>query len=206
MMLKNKKNILIYNFFEHYVMLKVNRHFSRFVVSGEVKDAGKPILLLANHNSWWDGLWASCVNTRLFRRRFHFMMLEEQLRKYAFFRYTGGYSVKKGSREVLESLHYTLELLKVPRNMVLLFPQGRLESLYVSDFHFEKGLEVLLGRAGESIQVVMMAALVDYFSEVKPGLYIYLREYLPGSGETPEAAYTRFYKECLSIQTGRREG
>jgi len=205
MMLKPRKNILIYRFFEHYVILKIKKRFSRVLLSGEFRDDRKPILLVANHNSWWDGLWASYVNTTLFGRKFHFMMLEDQLRKYPFFRYTGAYSVRKGSRDAYESFQYTLQLLRDPGNLVLLFPQGKLESLYVREFTFEKGADTIVRRVGEQIRVVMMATMVDYFSHVKPGLYIYLREYLPGSGETLEEAYNRFYAESLQAQTERRD-
>ena len=193
MMLKPRKNILIYRFFEHYVILKIKKRFSRVLLSGEIRDDRKPILLVANHNSWWDGLWASYVNTTLFGRKFHFI------------RNTGAYSVRKGSRDAYESFQYTLQLLRDPGNLVLLFPQGKLESLYVREFTFEKGADTIVRRVGEQIRVVMMATMVDYFSHVKPGLYIYLREYLPGSGETLEEAYNRFYAESLQAQTERRD-
>ena len=72
------------------------------------------------------------------------MMLEEQLRRHWYFNYTGGYSVKKHSRSALESIDYTAELLTDPGNVVLLFPQGEINSLYKDTFVFEKGIERML--------------------------------------------------------------
>jgi len=203
------------------------------VVTGEFHDDGKPILLLSNHMSWWDGFWANNLTRTMFRRRFHFMMLEEQLGKFSFFKYCGGYPVRKNSRQSVESLHYTLELLTHPQNLVLLFPQGKIESLYTRDFHFERGVDHVLKKAGDSIQVIFLACLVDYFSKAKPGLNLYFREYCPGGSpaenginevttcrvegfdrhasgkektvETPERAYNRFYAECLAQNLQRSE-
>lgn len=204
-MIKPQVNIIIYRIFEYYVILKIWCRFSSVTIWGQFHDSGKPILLISNHNSWWDGLWASYVNTKILGRRFHFMILEEQLRKHPYFKYVGGFSVNKGSRDVLETLRYMREILTHSRNMVLLFPQGKLQSLYIRDFVFEKGAAALLKRTGENIQVVMMATMVDYFSKVKPGLYIYLEEYSPDSAESLEVAYNRFYHTSMEGQLKREE-
>ena len=79
------------------------------------------------------------------------MMLEEQLNKYAFFKKTGGYSVKKGNRSILESIQYTAEILKDAGNAVLIFPQGEIQSVYESTFKFEKGLEKIMEKVDNKI-------------------------------------------------------
>ena len=71
-------------------------------------------------------------------------MLEEQLKKNWFFQYTGGYSIKKSTRSVVESLNYTAELLENNKNLVLMFPQGKIQSMHRSEFVFEKGIERIL--------------------------------------------------------------
>ncbi len=204
-MIQTSHNPFLYAFFSGYGNWRIRRNFSPVVVSGEFHDAGKPILLLSNHLSWWDGLWANYLTRKVFRRKFYFMMLEEQLEKNPFFKYTGGYPVRKNTRQALESLNYTLELLTSPGNLVLLFPQGKIESLYTTDFHFERGVDLVLRRAGDSIQVIFLACLVDYFSKAKPGLYLYIREYThendtvadpSGADLQTEQAYNRFYEEC----------
>ncbi len=40
---------------------------------------------------------------------------------------------------MLESLEYAAELLNDPKNLVLIFPQGKLYSNFVNNIHFEKG-------------------------------------------------------------------
>ena len=68
----------------------------------DFNDRNLPVLLISNHISWWDGFWAMYINLKVLKRKFHFMMLEEQLRKYWFFNYTGGFSVNKKSKVFLK--------------------------------------------------------------------------------------------------------
>ena len=100
-MIKARHHILLYPFFRWYVLKKMKRHFANCEIIGEVPESGKPMLCVANHMSWWDGIWVFYVNEKKFQRRFHFMMLEEQLKKNWFFKYTGGFSVKKSSKSVI---------------------------------------------------------------------------------------------------------
>ncbi len=200
MIIKAKHHWFIYPFFKFYAVYKIRRNFYETVIVGNYLDKGLPVLLLSNHLSWWDGFWAMYINVKLLKRRFHFMMLEEQLKRYSFFINTGGYSVKRGARSVVESLNYTAELLSDNRNMVLLFPQGKITSIYDQTLIFEKGVEHILKKIEGKVQVIFMANLVDYFSEEKASLFIYLREYDPEDHKTErlQEDYNRFYSECVS--------
>jgi hypothetical protein len=134
------------------------------------------------------------------------MMQEDQLLRYRFFNYTGGFSIKRNSREVVDSLQYAASLLHDSANMVLIYPQGKLQSLYCNTFRFEKGVErILKGREGE-VQLLMSVNMIDYLAHPKPSLYIYLRDYNGDfSGESLEEAYNFFYSDCYAIQTRRTE-
>ncbi len=145
-------------------------------IVGEIQKKNLPVLLISNHISWWDGFWAMYINLKVLHRKFHFMMLEEQLLKFRFFNYTGGFSVNKKSRSIIETLNYTTELLSDKENMVLVFPQGEIQSQHNQSFHFEKGLERILKDKRDKIQIVFLANLVDYFSNRKPGIYFHLQE------------------------------
>lgn len=69
-----------------------------------------------NHSSWWDGLLAYHAAGKLPGKRHYFMMEEEQLRKYAFFRKLGAYSINPGSPgDARASLRYTAGLLEAGR-------------------------------------------------------------------------------------------
>jgi 1-acyl-sn-glycerol-3-phosphate acyltransferase len=207
MIIEAKHHLFIYPFFKMYALYKVRRNFNEVKITGAFEDKKLPVLLVSNHMSWWDGFWAMYLNIKVLHRKFHFMMLEEQLRRYSFFINTGGYSVRKGSRSIVETIDYTKRLLADNRNMVLLFPQGRITSVYDQSLKFEKGLDHILKNMEGKVHVVFLANLVDYLSFEKPTLYMYLREYFfSGSGSArPEEEYNRFYRECMDENIKRSE-
>lgn len=202
MIIKTKHNTIIYTFFKGFSRWTIKRHFKPVTITGEIEDRNLPVLLIANHVSWWDGFWAMYLNLQVFQRKFHFMMLEKQLRKYWYFRYSGGFSVNKKSKGALESIQHAVELLQNSQNLVLVFPQGKIHSVYERSFVFEKGLERILQGCTNPVQLVFAANLIDYFSNAKPGLYLYVYEYSNPSKklEDVQKEYNAFYQQCLDKQ------
>jgi 1-acyl-sn-glycerol-3-phosphate acyltransferase len=191
---------IISPFFRFYTIRKIEKSFEKVCMIGNYIDEKTPMLAFSNHYSWWDGFWVHYLDLKLFKRKFYFMMLEDQLKKHWFFKYTGGFSVNKGSRSVLESINYAARLLSKPQNMVLMFPQGKIQSLHTKEFKFEKGAEYILKRANENVQVMFIANLIDYFSNPKPSLYIYFEEFNEKtfSIESIQKAYNSFYEKCIN--------
>lgn len=177
MIIKAKHHWLLYPFFKFYSRWMPARNFSNVQIHYSFKDAGLPMLMLGNHISWWDGFLAQYVNIELFNRKLHIMMLEEQLEKRMFLNKTGAYSIKKGDRSAVESLRYSSDLLKDPNNLVILFPQGKIHSMFDYPVTFEKGWHRIVTNLEGPVQVVFFITLIDYFSSSKPQLNIYLYNY-----------------------------
>lgn len=129
------------------------------------------------------------------------MMLEEELRKNIFLKYAGGYSINKKSRTIVETIRYTQELLQNDLNMVLMFPQGRIESLYKDSIHFEKGIHSILEKAPQS-RILFIANFIDFCTNRKPTLFLYVNEIenTPSNVHHLEEHYNTFYTEKLNIQ------
>jgi 1-acyl-sn-glycerol-3-phosphate acyltransferase len=201
-MIRARHHILIEPLLKVYATLVLRRKFQRVDLEGEVDLKDFPVLLVSNHSSWWDGFWIAHLNRKLFHRRIHFMMLEENLKKHWYFRYTGGYSVRRKSRSMLESLNYTAGLLGDHRNMVFLFPQGDIQSMHVKEIHFQKGLAKILSMVPGKVQLVFLVNLVDYFSRPKPSLVMYFKEYTDSdySKDKLQNHYDKFFQECRNIQ------
>lgn len=199
MILKASHHPVIYPFLKLYTLLKIRRNFNRVYIDGEFRDKQLPVLVVSNHCSWWDGFWVMYLNLKLFHRRFYFMMLEEQLKKHMFFNKAGGFSVRKGSRSVIETLNYTADLLNDKNNIVLMFPQGEIESVYNREICFGKGIEHVLRKLNRNLHMVFLVNLIDYFSHPKPGLYMYFREYKGNNYDTEalEREYREFYKSAI---------
>lgn len=205
MICRAKHNFFIYNFFKLYTVCKIRWNFHKVFINGNFTDRNLPVLIISNHISWWDGFWAEYLNLKIFHRKyFYFMMLEEQLKKNRFLNFTGGFSVKKKTKSVIETLNYTSELLYDNRNIVLMFPQGEIQSLYNDDIRFDKGLEYILKKNKGKIQIIFLVSLVDYFSQQKPSLFMYLREYndLDFATVTLEKEYSDFHAGCRHNNIG----
>jgi 1-acyl-sn-glycerol-3-phosphate acyltransferase len=172
-MIKAQHSEWVEKLMDGYLYLAYRFHFSRMEIVGKFVDQGLPLLVIGNHISWWDGFWIRSLNKKVLGRRFHVMMLENQLRGNRFLRRMGAFSIKPGSRSILESLTYASELMKDPKNLLLYFPQGKIESQYQHRFVFKKGIEKIL--AGRQVQILFVANLTDYFSAARPQLcqYIY---------------------------------
>jgi 1-acyl-sn-glycerol-3-phosphate acyltransferase len=174
-------------------------HFRKIsVICDDIFPEGQSVLLLQNHFSYYDGYWSMYLCNQVFRRRFHVMMLEEELAKRMFLTRCGVFSVRKNSRELMESLQYASELLKDPKNVVTIYPSGEIISHHRQNFEFQQGFARL---AGDSL-VVFAVVLIDHFSQARPEIRIYLNNY---SGERKakaiESAYHSFYQSCIIKQT-----
>lgn len=201
-MIKPKHNFFIEKFFEFYTFRLIRKNFHSVQILGEYNLTNLPILLLSNHISWWDGFWSKYLNTKIFKHKFHFLMLEHQLKKYWYFQYTGGFSIKQNSKSVFESLDYTIELLKDKTNLVLFFPQGQIESQYNDHIVFRSGLKRILSNIQNPVNLVFQVNLIDYLNHKKPSLFIYFLENLmvKTTIDEIETKYNNFLKNSISIQ------
>lgn len=206
MILKASHHPVIYPFFQLYSYLKIRWHFREVNIIHDYREKDLPILIISNHISWWDGFWVVYLNLKLLHRKyFFFMMLEEQLRKNIFLNKAGGFSVKKGSRSIIESLSYTADLLKDKNNLVLMFPQGKIESMHKQEIIFEKGIDYVLKKTSSKPQIIFLVSLVDYFSDQKPGLYMYLREFNGTDLSTGnlQKEFNLFYSGCVAANISK---
>lgn len=201
-MIKAQHHRFLYAAFRVVTRFLIRRNFKAVHLSGNFVDNGQSIWVIANHVSWWDGFWVMWLNLQVLHRKFHFMALEEQVKKHWTFRYVGGYSVKKQSRSILESLDYSSHLLKQADNMVLMFPQGKIHSLYHPTVSFEKGIERILDTIAPDTQIVMVVNLIDYLSDSKPTLYTYFHqlEAKDCARSGLESEYQKLFEQALHTQ------
>ena len=112
-------------------------------------------------------------------------MLEEQLQQNNFLRTAGAFSIDKtDAKQMLKSLRFAGELLQKPENLVLFFPQGRLESAQVAEPSFFSGVKRILAAAPEQYTVVLAATFTDYFEKRKPEVQVYLKALEPSEYQT----------------------
>lgn len=168
------RKYLIRAFFSWYISRIIHSDFKQLWFDEPSFDSNRPILLLANHFSWWDGFLMFQMNRKLFKKRFHVMVTEENYRNVWFLKYLGAFSVSRHSKDMIRSLEYAGTLLNDNDNLVLIFPQGKLYSSHVKQVEFEKGLIKVINSSERKFQYVFAASFVDYFENRKPSVRCYL--------------------------------
>ncbi|MEK4477467.1 lysophospholipid acyltransferase family protein [Paenibacillus sp. FSL R7-0048] len=157
--------------FYHYNRLYlIQRHFRYVGVAGQLqpKSAGdRPILYIMNHSSWWDGLLAYHAARTMTSREHFFMMEEEQLRKYAFFRKLGAYSINRhNTGDISASLRYTSRLLH-KRGNIWIYPEGEIRPLEHRPLKLQAGVGLVLRLCPEAL-VVPVTLYHGLFRHSKP--------------------------------------
>ncbi|MEM9933356.1 MAG: 1-acyl-sn-glycerol-3-phosphate acyltransferase [Bacteroidota bacterium] len=161
------------------------------------------MLMIGNHMTMWDPFWVIDMCHKYFHKRFHAMMLEKELAKRMLLRTGGAYSINPGNRSMVESIAYTLDLLKNPQNLVLYFPQGRLFSQYEPEMVFQPGIEKVLNRLEKPVHICFFVSMIDYLSDFKPTLTIYLQSVPLEKVKTTDELQTAFqqhYDQVLATQ------
>ena len=80
-MIRARHNFFVYNFFKIYNKLNIRNNFNEVKVSGNVDVHDHSVLIISNHVSWWDGFWVLHLCMNVLYKKFHFMMLENELKK-----------------------------------------------------------------------------------------------------------------------------
>jgi hypothetical protein len=93
-------------------------------------------------------------------------------------------------------------LLQQPENVVLMFPQGQIHSLYNDNVHFESGIERIIHKVSPDTQILFTANLVDYLSDSKPNLFIYIKTFTAKNLSKVDIAeeYENFYHQVINTQ------
>ncbi|MBN2030594.1 lysophospholipid acyltransferase family protein [bacterium] len=163
--------------FQHYLNGLFKRHFNAIYLLDPVPDFDpqKPILLLPNHSSWWDGFFVYLLNKKRLHRKIYMMMLEEQLKQNRFFRLLGAYSIMPGSfKDVKQSLQYTMNLLnrKEEPPLVCFYPQGELLPWHTRPIVFGKGLEWILKKTEAELYLCFLGIRIEFLNQQRAEVFI----------------------------------
>lgn len=133
-------------------------------------------LLMCNHFSFWDGFWAFYVFRRTFlkqhnMKKLYIMSLKKQMEKNPWLRYIGSFSIDPGKRSIEESFEYAAEILSEPGNLLLFYPQGKLESCYIRYIKFDEGLYEIVPKIKGDCQLIWSSTIVEYFESLNPSIF-----------------------------------
>lgn len=134
-----------------------------------------PVIYVANHTNWWDGMVAYENYIRASSYQHFIMMDEKQLRQFRFFTRIGVFSIDKtkGSA-IIETLEYAADLLR-QQHAVWIFPQGEIEHLEKRPLQFSSGVAFLLERCPDAV-VVPVAMYYSFGFKQKPEVDLWFGE------------------------------
>ena len=127
----------------------IPRHFHTVEMKGELDlTDDTPVLYIANHSSWWDGLLVYQIFETFSTRDHYVLMTQEQLENYRFFRKLGAFSIDPSNRkDIITSLTYAKDLMAEGK-AVWIFPQGRIMNQDIRPLPFMTGIGYLLKKSG----------------------------------------------------------
>lgn len=185
----------------------LRRKFKKIVIHSIPSiNRNSSFIFMANHFSFLDGFIAAyLIRKELYVRvplkGLYIMVLEKQLQKNKWITRFGGFSVSPGTDTVQESLAYAAEILSEPGNVLLFYPQGKIESNHTAYIQIKNGIADIISRINGDCQMIWSSNLIDYYEGIKPSLYCRLLD----CGTNKEFDLNQFRKQVnehhlLSIQ------
>lgn len=181
-----------------YMNRMLKKNFSHFYLVNEYPQALKEskLVITPNHISWWDGFFAEFLFSKLLNRKLHIMMLEEQLKKYWFFKKLGAYSIQPDSiRSILETARYTMELINNPNNYVITYPQGEIESFEKRPLTLKEGLKYFIKGIENEFYVLPVGFKIHHYNEKYPSIIVRFGK--PLNGNVVLSSYSTFKNEFM---------
>ena len=160
--------------FNIYLKRLLKKSFYDFRIINELPEfnSSKSIVVTPNHFSWWDGFFIYWVNKKLFNRKLYVLMLEEQLKRYWFFKKLGCYSIDlNDNRKMIASLKYTVDLLLNSNNFITIYPQGEIQSYEQRPVELRDGIDFLAKKSKTDFQIIPVAFKIHYANERLPIVY-----------------------------------
>lgn len=154
------------------------RRFNKMIIRDINIKAEHSYLLMCNHFSFWDGFWAAYLSLHAIHKKqemkgFYIMVLKKQMQMNPWLKYFGCFSIAPGTTSVNESLDYAAELLSKPGNLLLMYPQGNLESNHVRKIVMKKdGINYIVPKIKGDCQLIWSSNLIEYFESLKPSVYL----------------------------------
>ncbi|MGF1923476.1 MAG: 1-acyl-sn-glycerol-3-phosphate acyltransferase [Bacteroidia bacterium] len=174
-----RKNDFISTCYVWYFSYIFKKHFSSFSYNELTVKEDEALLVLANHFSWWDGFMLFQLNKRIFKKQFHVLVTSNHYLEVKHLKYFGAFAPKDKGKDVIKTFQYAGALLNDPKNLVLIFPQGKMRSSYTSSVNFEKGVLQVINASKKQFQIVFSVILTDYFNRQKPEAIAYLTNWQP---------------------------
>ena len=163
------------SFFSYYLQWYIGRHFHglRLANPGRFPTTTGPLIVFANHASWWDPLSCLVLSRHFLPEASHYGPMDETaLKHYEFLRKLGFFPVDNGTpRGAAQFLRAALQILAIPNSVLWISPEGRFTDMRTRPAIFRPGLAALVARLG-ACTLVPLALEYTYWDERLPEILV----------------------------------
>lgn len=189
-------------FFRIYLRWYLRRHFHavRVANAGRIPPLAQPLILFANHASWWDPLTAMLLAEVLLPEREHYAPMDETaLSHYSIFKPMGFFPVDNAtSRGVAQLLRAGRQVLARPNSVLWITPESQFQDVRTRPVTFRPGLGALMTRTGR-LTCVPITIEYTFWNERLPEILVNVGEPLEIADGAMEEART--WTNLLSYAT-----
>jgi 1-acyl-sn-glycerol-3-phosphate acyltransferase len=163
------------SFFSHYLHWYIGRHFHalRLANPGRFPTTKAPLIIFANHASWWDPLACIMVSRHFLPAASHYGAMDAAaLKHYGFLRKLGLFPVESGTRRgAVQFLRAAHQILSTPNSVLWVTPEGRFTDMRTRPAVFRPGLAALVARLG-ACTLVPLAFEYTFWDERLPEILV----------------------------------
>jgi 1-acyl-sn-glycerol-3-phosphate acyltransferase len=180
----------ILTFFRRIVRGYFRRHFRAVRVSNPqflAQQTTGPVVVYANHSSWWDPMVSVLLAYKLLPQRKHYAPMDATaLDRYAILKHIGIFGVDLNSvRGAARFLRTSLDLL-AQGGVLWITPQGRFADPRERPLAFKPGLAALAARCPNGCTLVPLAIEYPFWNERLPETLLHFGPPVRISGQTAE--------------------
>lgn len=165
--------------FSIYLRWYLARHFHsvRVANAGRIPPQAHPLILFANHASWWDPLIAMLLGQVVLPEREHYAPMDETaLAHYRVLRPMGFFPVDNASaRGAAQLLRAGYQVLSRPNSVLWITPESQFNDVRTRPIVFRPGLGALMSRSGR-LTCVPIAIEYVYWEERLPEVLVNVGE------------------------------
>jgi len=188
--------------FSIYLRWYLRRHFHgvRVANTGRIPPQAQPLILFANHASWWDPMTAMLLAQTIFPERDHYAPMDEMaLKHYGIFRPMGFFPVDNTSpRGAAQLLRAGAQVMARPGAVLWITPESQFQDVRKRPITFRPGLGSLMSRSGR-MTCVPIGIEYAFWDERLPEILVNVGEPLEIADGTMEDART--WTNLLSYAT-----
>jgi len=165
----------------------------------------RPVIAVANHSCWWDGLIIFYLTRFRRDKEFYCMMDEKQLKHYPFFTWLGAFSVDSSNGiRAAAAVRYASKLLRRNKTIMWLFPQGVQTGRY-EKIMIQPGIEYLAKHSNDAL-ILPVAFAYEFFREQKPQVLIRFGDPISNADATTEFVQARLQALTDQVLDDCRKG